>query len=195
MTHTPSASHERAEPARPVPHANSYWIPGTNSLAGDYPGDRTDEKARAKLGALLDAGVRRFIDLTRAGESGLRPYDTLLAEEARKRGVTVRYTRLTIPDMRLPESYERMREVLDALDSAEQENETAYVHCWGGVGRTGTVVGCHLVRRGTSGDRALAMVTDLFATMSEDKRRGHPEGSPQTDAQRDYVRLWSERHA
>jgi hypothetical protein len=195
MTDTPSHTHARDESARPVPHVNCYWIPGTSSLAGDYPGDRTDEKARAKLGALLDAGVRRFIDLTTAGESGLKPYDTLLAEEAAKRGIRARYTRLTIPDMRLPESYEIMREVLDALDSAEQENETAYVHCWGGVGRTGTVVGCHLVRRGTSGDRALAMVAELFATMSADKQREHPEGSPQTDSQRDYVRQWKERHA
>ena len=30
-----------------------------------------------------------------------------------------------------------------------------YLHCWGGVGRTGTVVGCWLVRHGRTGDEAL----------------------------------------
>lgn len=29
--------------------------------------------------------------------------------------------------------------------------QTVYVHCYGGIGRTGTVVGCWLVRHGLSG--------------------------------------------
>jgi len=33
-----------------------------------------------------------------------------------------------------------------------------FVHCWGGVGRTGTVVGCWHVARGTTADEALEKI-------------------------------------
>jgi len=34
-----------------------------------------------------------------------------------------------------------MRATLDAIYDAIDAGETLYLHCWGGVGRTGTVVG------------------------------------------------------
>jgi ADP-ribosyl-[dinitrogen reductase] hydrolase len=66
------------------------------------------------------------------------------------------------------------------------------VHCWGGVGRTGTVVGCHLVRSGLSGDEALARVATLFKSMEKSSRRHR---SPETDEQEAYVCSWRESHA
>ncbi len=34
-----------------------------------------------------------------------------------------------------------MTQILDDIDSAIADEGVAYVHCWGGIGRTGTVVG------------------------------------------------------
>src|SRR6185436_11756643 len=81
--------------------------------------------------------------------------------------------------------------ILDVVDGARAGGGTVYVHCWGGVGRTGTVIGCWLVRHGRTGDEALAELARLFATMSESKRRRHPKGSPETSAQREMVRNWA----
>jgi hypothetical protein len=54
---------------------------------------------------------------------------------------------------------------------------------------------CHgRVLRGATGDDALKQVADLLATMSPEKLRGHPEGSPQTDRQRAFVRMWTEEN-
>jgi len=36
-----------------------------------------------------------------------------------------------------------MHEILDTIDAALSAKRIVYVHCWGGVGRTGTVIGCH----------------------------------------------------
>ena len=47
---------------------------------------------RVKLGALLDAGVRTFINLAESHE--LKPYDALLAEEAEAHGVGASHVRL-----------------------------------------------------------------------------------------------------
>ncbi|HUF27474.1 MAG TPA: ADP-ribosylglycohydrolase family protein [Gemmatimonadaceae bacterium] len=79
--------------------------------------------------------------------------------------------------------------MLDAIDAAHRAGHGVYVHCWGGIGRTGTVVGCHLVRWGLGGDDALAALDELWTTV--DKKTWFPR-SPQTDAQCAFVRQWVE---
>src|ERR687891_2183167 len=66
-------------PDRPVPHPNSYWLPGERVLAGEYPGAKDRAEAVAKLRCLLEAGGDSFIDLTGLGE--LSPYEAFLREE------------------------------------------------------------------------------------------------------------------
>jgi predicted protein tyrosine phosphatase len=168
----------------PIP--DSYWVIPGLLLAGEYPSALSDAKARRKLRALLDAGVRVFIDLTEAGEYGLRPYWPLVQELAAERGVTVTHRRLSIPDMCAAEPA-HMRTVLDTIDAAIAEGRPVYVHCYGGIGRTGTVVGCHMVRHGAAGEAALAEIAR--------RRQGTPDGyrqSPETEAQRKLVLAWRE---
>jgi protein-tyrosine phosphatase len=177
--------------SRPRPFENCYWVPGVPVLAGEYPFHPAPGLGAAKLNDLLDAGVTCLIDLTRP-EDGLTPYASELERQARSRGLALRHVPLGIPDMGIP-GVERMVEVLDAIDGALRAGERPYVHCWGGVGRTGTVVGCYLVRHGLDAEAAVRKVGELFATMSPGKVRDHPEGAPQTEAQRRFVRDWHER--
>ena len=75
--------------------------------------------------------------------------------------------------------------ILDAIDDAVERGRIVYVHCYGGVGRTGTVVGCYLVRHGRSGEEALAAIAEW--------RRNTPDGwrnSPETREQRELVLNW-----
>jgi protein-tyrosine phosphatase len=39
-----------------------------------------------------------------------------------------------------------MERILATIKRAIDERATEYVHCWGGIGRTGTVVGCWMVQ-------------------------------------------------
>jgi protein-tyrosine phosphatase len=145
-----------------------------------------DAPARAKLDGLLDAGFTCFVDLTEPHELDL--YDRILVEEAAKRGVRARHVRLPIIDVSVPSAPEQMRTILDTID-AELAASGGYVHCWGGVGRTGTVVGCHLVRSGMTGDAALAQVAELFKSTEKYPRR---KRSLETDEQDAYLRSWVE---
>ncbi|MBK6845886.1 MAG: ADP-ribosylglycohydrolase family protein [Gemmatimonadetes bacterium] len=178
-------------PTLPIP--NSYRLPGFALAAGEYPGDKPEPgnlAARTKLARFLDAGVTGFIDLTSLHDP-LEPYDALLAALARERGLDVSYDRLTIPDMDVC-APDHMARILATMESRLAEGRYVYVHCWGGVGRTGTVIGCWLARHGASGDEALATVKSLFASMPAAKLRRHPGGSPETHAQREIVRGWPE---
>ena len=159
-----------------------YWVQEGQLLAGEYPGHRDEAAALQKLGDLLDAGIRTFVDLTQAGE--LTSYEGWLKDEASRRGLTVRYSRFPIVDLDVP-TVPRMREILTEITRALDEAAPVYVHCWGGIGRTGTVIGCWLVERGHTGSRALQQL---------DAMRKHPikkrSPSPEMPEQIEFVRTW-----
>jgi len=167
-----------ALPAAP----DCYWVEPDRLLAGEYPGDDVESAARAKLRALLDCGIRTFIDLTQAQE--LESYEALLNAEADARALAVAYHRHPIRDADIP-SGAGMREILATIRASVERGDRVYVHCWGGIGRTGTVVGCWLVETGRAGDDVIEAIRTLRAgTM---KRRTQ---SPETSEQADFILDW-----
>ncbi|NJP05806.1 MAG: phosphatase [Chloroflexaceae bacterium] len=171
-----------------LPHPNSYRVaPGL--LAGEYPGASQHDEALVKLTRHLQAGITSFVDLTEAGE--LVPYEPLLTEAVQIAGktMTITYQRFPIRDGQIPSSPSMMVAILDAIDAALAARQTVYVHCWGGVGRTGTVVGCWLVRHGRTGEAALA---ELNAHWQHVEKRSRYPYSPETGRQHAYVRAWHE---
>ena len=79
-----------------------------------------------------------------------------------------------------------MKTFLDDIDGAVAAGRKTYLQCWGGRGRTGTVVGCHLARHGLAvGDEALAMVRYLRRTDGKANAE-----SPETAEQKEFVRRW-----
>ena len=170
------------QPDHPI--TDSYWVQPGQLLAGEYPGDWNDDMSREKLRLLLNVGVGLFVDLTQAGEYGLEPYSPALEEEATAIGHKVEHQRMSIRDHGTTTS-EGMAHILDTIDAALAEGKTVYVHCYAGIGRTGTVVGCYLVRHGMSGEEALEEIARL--------RRDISDGwitSPETATQRGMVRGW-----
>jgi hypothetical protein len=130
----------------PGPIRDSYWLLDGLLLAGEYPGSWTRHGAEARLALFLDVGIRTFIDLTRDTEP-LEPYEGALARLAVERNVECRYWRLPIEDMGVP-SRELMTKILRTIGDELDKGRPVYVHCWGGIGRTGTVAGCWLVEAG-----------------------------------------------
>jgi protein-tyrosine phosphatase len=159
-----------------------YWVMPGQFVAGEYPGDWVRGLARRKLGGLLDAGVRTFIDLTEDGE--LTAYDDWLVREAKARQIEVRYHRHSIRDLDVP-TLDGMRAILDLIDQSIAGEAPVYVHCWGGIGRTGTVVCCWLVERGRTGEEALADIALLREGIQKQRIT-----SPEMAAQREFVLGW-----
>jgi len=179
--------------APPLPIPESYWVVPGLLLAGEYPYAYSEEEGRARLRAFLDAGVRLFVDLTEARESGrtgvLEPYAEALEEEAAARGIAVRVVRHPVRDMGVPADGSLER-IVSELEGALARGEPAYVHCWGGIGRTGTVVAAFLSRRNrVSGEEALELLAALWQDVPKSEIFRE---SPQTAEQRRAVRRFAQ---
>ena len=170
---------------RPIPE--SYWVKPGRFLAGEYPAAPSAERARERLGRFLDAGINTFFDLTIPNE--LPSYLSLLQEEASLRGVEIRYERFSILDRSIP-MRGVMNGILNAVDNALAEDRNIYVHCWGGIGRTGTAIGCYLVRQGHTGEQALAQLAEWWKDVP---KSAYFPRAPETDRQVQFILNWEEK--
>jgi len=169
---------------RPRPIPNSYWAT-THLLACEYPWRPSTSKP--KLDALLKAGVRTFVDLTEDGE--LSPYASQLLVRASLLGIDekeIAYHRFPIRDRSLPESVEYMYPVMAVLRDNEERDRITAVHCRGGIGRTGMVVGCWLVESGLAkdGEEALEIIAREWRGVAKCVVYPH---SPETGPQFEFV--------
>jgi hypothetical protein len=175
--------------ALPRPHDNCYWLLPGLVLAGEYPASRDParpELTQTRITALLGAGVREFVDLTSTAE-GLPPYRDAIDQVAFSLAVEVIHRRWAIADYSVPDPA-LMRQILSRLHRAISAKRPVYLHCQGGIGRTGTVAGCLLVDFGFSGAEALAQIAAKWQVMA--KRDRAPQ-SPETAQQREFVLGWA----
>jgi protein-tyrosine phosphatase len=183
-----AGSPDSGPPAR-WPHdetLHAWWVEPGSVLAGKYPAAKHDQRRTAeKCNLLVDTGIRTFIDLT-TPEDRLRPYAPLVEKIAAARGLHLRHINIGIPDLGvLPDGdYDP---ILDLIDE-HRARGGVYVHCWGGVGRTGTIVGGLLARHGHDFDSILDKLKDL---RSGTKKARRP--CPETDVQLDVLRRCSAR--
>ncbi|KAG8982795.1 hypothetical protein FRB94_007854 [Tulasnella sp. JGI-2019a] len=199
-------------PQRPL--QNSYWATPI-LLASEYPADRSDEITTMKLTALLDVGIRDFYDLTEDGE--LQSYEQILESIVTERGwsyegygsvgqaespvaannatIIVRHRRFSIQDGGLPDR-STLHGVLQAIQDSASQDRKAVVHCAGGIGRTGTIVGCWLVQSGSvnqaegqsAGQEALSVLKRKWRGVEKNWRA--PQ-TPESAQQMAFVRAFT----
>jgi protein tyrosine/serine phosphatase len=169
-----------------VPLENSYWVIAGKFLAGEHPVEVSDDLTQARLNALLDAGVRTFVNLTEAREK-MQDYSQLLRSLATDRRIEVQVLQMSIPDRRVP-STEVLKSILNAIDDSLANENPVFVHCFAGVGRTGTIVGCYLQRHGrTTAEGVMKTIAELRKQMP-----GGNEVSPHMPEQVQLVTGWRE---
>lgn len=169
-----------------LPIIESYWVEENRLLAGEYPGSYDPQNTYRRLDAFLDAGINIFLDLTQSHE--LAPYESVLKERAQRWGVQASYQRFAIRDHGIP-SAETMAMILNSMDQVIHDKGCIYVHCWGGVGRTGVVVACYLIRHGFTNEESLARVNHLYKTRPNNPFFPH---SPENREQVEFVLNWQE---
>ena len=169
------------------PFEQSFWVKPGLLCAGQYPGAVSEEEREAKIRGLMACGIRRVVNLMEETEIGWNrktfiPYAAQLTDAAAARGIAVECLRFPIRDAWVP-NHADMKRILDTIDESVQADIPTYVHCWGGHGRTSTVVGCWLVRHGMTGKEAIAQIEDWRASLPK-------HHYPLEDEQEHFILCW-----
>lgn len=160
------------------PIINSYCVIPGKVYAGKYAGDLHNPELKVRQ--LESFGITHFIDLTEDGE--LNPYTHLL-------GSNVHHRRFPIKDAYIPDSYNAVYELVKYIHSVtEHGNSKVYIHCWGGVGRTGTIVACLYEYLGEDFESAVRHLRDSFRECPKSQWRKTPE----TEEQLEFVKGFGE---
>jgi protein-tyrosine phosphatase len=139
----------------PLPESNKV-IEGI--YAGAFPGDIKDSVNDINLIRILNLGVSKFVCLQteynpncpkfRWQQTGFRPYFTdlqkILANKSsykllQTESETASFEHLPIVDLKTTEDY-KVLALAKKLVKDYHSGARMYIHCWGGHGRTGTVV-------------------------------------------------------
>jgi hypothetical protein len=178
-----------ATPNLPLPH--TWWAVPGRWLCGPFPGDRDPNHAALRIGTLLDAGIRAFINLqdedeTNADGQYFLPYRNLARRLAKERELgELFYLRCPVRDMDVPDA-RMMAWLLDQINALLAAEHPIYLHCWGGHGRTGTAVGCWLMEH-------LDDKRQVFQELKRMRQHDPYLGTfrcPQTQDQERFVRRW-----
>jgi len=172
-----------------LPFDRAYWV-RPDLLAGCYPGDPDPKEANLKAAGLIRCGVSHCLNLMEPDERDHRgdafvSYEPALANAAQQEGSIVTFSRHAIRDCSIP-TVNEMIVILDEIDAIVVADRAVYVHCWGGRGRTGTVIGCHLIRhRLASPETVFEKLAVLTAHNASVFRK-----IPETPAQESFLRNW-----
>ena len=179
---------ELASPTSTPPTTSSYWVVPKLLLPGAYPGDPDPDEHYVKVQSLVGAGIQTFVNLMEEHDHTGKPFVPyqVLAATLCPEVACVRYP---IQELSAPTAA-NMTAILDVIDESLNTGKPVYVHCWGGVGRTGTVVGCWLLRYGLAEP---SNVLDVLMRLRQQDQERRNRMSPKSGEQQKFVRQWPER--
>lgn len=164
------------------PLYQSYYLE-RHIFVGEYPGDKDRERALAKIQHMTHFGVRHFIDLTEEGE--LLPYSNLLPQDST-------YTRFPIRNVGVPRDYDSVeRLVMRIKELSRRDDGYVYIHSWGGVGRTGTIIACYL--ENDSYENTMKILRHKYSLMPKSAFRCIPDTTEQENFIRQYISSKTDR--
>ncbi len=156
-------------------------------MAGPHPGGLFEPALSNTAQLFYNCNIRHFVDLTEKGE-----YDPYIPSWGRVDGIQARevftYKQFPIKDFMIP-TPTLAKSILDYIDTRINEGRGAvYLHCYAGLGRTGTIVGIYLARHGIAeGEDVAKKINEL-----RDSARisAHFYDSPQRRSQFKMIKEW-----
>lgn len=166
-----------------VPFKNSYWVIDNKLLAGCVPTNFLFKKYE-KIDCLLKFGIATIIDLRDDSfDSNFLNYKNFILTNNQN----IEIINFKIKDFTCP-SKELITQILNTIDAEIIKDRKIYIHCLGGIGRTGTIVACYLLRHKiTNKQNILKYIEDLRKHSNCKKIK-----SPETKEQIEMVVNWKD---
>jgi ADP-ribosylglycohydrolase len=161
---------ELVSPRKPI--RNSYRVMD-RVYAGEYPIEYDEKRSIERINQFERFGITHYIDLTEDGEH--LPYAKML-------GNNIQHIRFPIKDMSAPHNIESVKELIAQINEILHENASnkVYIHCWGGVGRTGVIVACLLSKQcGFDYEKTMDVLTLAYSDCPKSTYRETPESNEQ----------------
>lgn len=150
----------------PQPFVVSWPGPGRLGMMSRPPGGQwlADD-----LGALRETGVDKLVcaltehDMERLG---------LLHEPETAAAVGLDYVSFPITDLGVPDATDLIR-LSQTLASEVKGGRFVVAHCFGGVGRSGLIVGATLIQLGASAEQAVELISTARGTRAPETEGQH----------------------
>ena len=160
----------------------SYQV-SRNVFAGEHPlFDIYKSSIKGNIPTLLKFGITVFLDLTQSYE--VPEYASFLPSDVQRISFPIR-------NCDVPSSVESVMDLFRRLEQLmhEQPRAKLYIHCHGGVGRTGIIVACYYIYfEHLSFEEALDKMGRQYAQSPRSKFMNAPE----TKRQIEYVKEFAE---
>jgi protein-tyrosine phosphatase len=158
-------NHLLAHPTIDTPIRNSYKV-DERIYAGEYPATANEKLGRRDIDRFIRFGITHFIDLTESGE--LLPYTQWLHKEQT-------HIRFAIRDCGVPTT-EKTAQLIKTITTILKEKENRiYIHCRGGIGRTGTIAACYYATFLKEHHPVIDLLTRQYSHCPKSAYRSSPE--------------------
>ncbi|KAJ3113863.1 hypothetical protein HK098_007534 [Nowakowskiella sp. JEL0407] len=166
-------------PNGPTTHSN--WVIPQRLIAGAYPGHKDDNPHKELIDSVLAAGVSTFVCVQTANElRHFNPYQPY----AKSKKPNLEFILLPVVDHHVTADELLVNLAKDIIRRVNETDEVIYVHCWGGHGRTGSVISVVLgLYYGMSGEDAM----DLCQKYHDLRDNPRGQTSPQSTLQKEQV--------
>ena len=106
-------------------------------------------------------------------------------------GTEIHHLRFPIRDVSVPENVSSVKELIGQIQGILEEDKRnkVYIHCWGGVGRTGVIVGCLLSHQH---DFDYEKTMDALKKAFSDCPKSAYRETPETKEQREFIEKYAE---
>ena len=158
-------NHLLAHPTIDTPIRNSYKV-DDRIYAGEYPATANEKLGRRDIDRFIRFGITHFIDLTESGE--LLPYTQWLHKEQT-------HIRFAIKDCGVPTT-DKTAQLIKTITTILKEKENRiYIHCRGGIGRTGTIAACYYATFLKEYHPVIDLLTRQYSQCPKSAYRSTPE--------------------
>ncbi|CAF3802394.1 unnamed protein product [Adineta steineri] len=124
------------------PTSTSHWIIRDVLLASAYPGAKDYDEHRQITRSIYESGVHVFVNLMEPKELvRFTPYESDIQEYARQDNQKIKFISFPMPDQYICRDNEKLLDFcLNLCKRIRDDQQKILVHCWGGHGRTGTIM-------------------------------------------------------